>query len=84
MKTGATANYVATSSDHIVRMETRANNLWVEVDGLRIHIMRDGTEESPEVCVDVWAAERLDAGRGEPLATVSVDTTTNAPAVKVW
>lgn len=84
MQTGMTANYVATSSDHIVRIAGRADNLWVEIDGIRIQIMRDGTDDEPEVCVDVWAAETLDAGRGDPLVTASVSTKTRKVATKVW
>lgn len=72
MKTGMTANYTAMGCDRIVRMARGADNLWVEIDGVRIQIRRDGTDEEPEVCVDVWAAETLDAGRGEPMATVNV------------
>lgn len=84
MKTGMAADYVATSSDHIVRVERLANNLWVEIDGLRIQIVRDGTDAEPEISVDVWAGETLDAGRGNPLATVSVDATTMQAKAKIW
>ena len=84
MKTGMTANYIATASDHIVKVAGRANNLWVEIDGLRIQIMRDGTDEEPEVCVDVWDAKTLDAGSGEPLVTASVNAQTKKVETKVW
>lgn len=84
MKTGMQADYVATSSDHIVRVERRANNLWVDIDGLRIQIMRDGTDDEPEVSVDLWDGKTLDAGSGNPLATVSVNTATMTPKAKIW
>lgn len=72
MKTGMAANYIAMGCDRIVRMDRGADNLWIEIDGVRVQVVRDGTDEEPEVCVRLWAAETLDAGRGDPLATACV------------
>jgi hypothetical protein len=72
MNSESKIDFTATVCDRCVKVSEKAANVWVEIDGVRIQIMRGGTDAEPEVCIDAWASETLDAGKGEPLATVSV------------